>query len=653
MLSEKTKKKLLSEAPDETAPAVQEGRAFPKIEINGHEFVPRDGAYWLHQSKDADEDKDIKLCSLIRVTAKYSSKDGLTRGLIIEVIDEDENAVQLVLGMDVINDLSALIKRLSNAGLRIFAGSRQNGRGLISELISNFPTANIERLRGVSVNGWIKPGYCYVRPGGEVIGKLPTGQKVISLGHDYPDDSKGTLEGWKRNAALPGLKSSRIMTALGVSFAGALLALINMSSRGIHFYGTSTTGKSVTATVGCSVWGTSKNAAEPGSGHFGSWNTSSAGVEAHFRRNSSSVSALDELHLAGRLIRDLKDVSLFFGNEQPRGRGTPDATLRKQSGWRETLISTGEKPVYEILIENGCNGQSAGAERRLTGVNAIVPGSRDIFEPGYFPSFDDSFKFVNRLAEITETEQYGTAGPAFIRKIIELYQKEGPAALPEKVKAFRDEARSRFIPRIDPSMVAGQQLNEVFVGFEVYYAALKLAREFEVLPPEYTDEAIGAAIHSCAESAAESFRGSDWQMRNYAQQILDALVQKGGHFIQRYETGTRDDITGAVMENFTPDEKTEVYGCIRGFHKGSEDETAYFIKSAFSKYVIPGHMADSVARMLPRSCYAGNMAPSSIKNKEERMRKKWLYKSPKPLDGLEAGVRYLALNVSELKKIAG
>lgn len=638
-LSEKTIEKIRNEGGRESS--LDEERELPIISNNGHEFVPKNGAYWVHDIKDAHGDRDFKLCSILKVVGQFKSDDKKSRGVIVDVYGDDDEPQRITLGMDVVTRPDRLAQTLANAGLQIFAASRQNCKGLISELILVYPRAGVETLRSATVNGWIEPGYCYVRPGGEVLGCLSNGTRVISLKIKSPDQSRGTLPEWQKEIAEGCLKSSRMIAALGVSLAGAILGLVDVSSRGLHFYGPSTTGKTIAALAAVSVWGSSKSLSKPGNGHFASWNSTVASVEFHFTRNNSSLSALDELHLAQRVVRGMGDVSLLFGNETPTGRGNADMTGRDQAGWRETLISTGEISISETLAKFGIE-QSVGAERRVPGVYAIPPGGRDIFEPGYFPSFSESQVFVDHIRRVTESEQYGTAGPAYVGAIIAFCRANGIGALREKIKGYREQARRDWLPTISGNLTAGQQVNEVLISFEVFFAALKLGREFGVLPESYTDESIGGAIQSCAHSAMQEFRGSDWKMRSYAQKILDALIQKRGHFVVSSECPK----TVAY-----PDDRLDVYGCLYRFGEApDESEIAFILTDAFKNSIIPRCSAASIMRLFPAACFAGNDGPKGKDGDSEK--RKWIYHSPKPYPGLEPNQRYLALKIKELQKLA-
>ena len=210
---------------------------------------------------------------------------------------------------------------------------------------------------------------------------------------------KGTLEGWVAGIAPAREGSIAFRAVLAASFASPLIAVLGVQTFIVYIWGKSRSGKTPSLKAAGSVWG------DPSEGTDSYYRTFSDTPKSIVRTATflgDIPILLDELQSKGaaggqkgkqQAVEDLV-YGLSLGHE--RGALNSNRTMMGYGSWRSLTIATGEIP---IIIDNS----QQGAVNRTLEINA---------EP-----FDDprAAQEMHRLV----SEQYGTAGRAFIKKLKE------------------------------------------------------------------------------------------------------------------------------------------------------------------------------------------------------------------------------------------
>ena len=103
--------------------------------------------------------------------------------------------------------------------------------------------------------------------------------------------------------------------------------------------------------VGASVWGDSK--------FMRTWRGTSNGMEGTAALLNDTCYCIDEIHQASK--KEIGEIIYTLGNGTGKSRANRSGGSRKASNWQLSILSSGEKPVSEMV-----EGQStAGQEMRL------------------------------------------------------------------------------------------------------------------------------------------------------------------------------------------------------------------------------------------------------------------------------------------------
>jgi uncharacterized protein (DUF927 family) len=302
-------------------------------------------------------------------------------------------------------DLGALAADLANRGLTI----AQNGRKLLAEYLNRVDVE--QRVTCVTHTGWhqISDTWCFVLPG-EVI-HAPHGETVI-LQSSATDlyEHRGSLDDWRQGIGRLASGHTRTVLAVSAAFAGPLLSLVDIEGGGLHLFGPSSCGKTTIERAAASVWG--RGSADPG--FMRSWRATANAQEAAAAQVTDTLLVLDEIGVA-----DGKDVAAAV-YQLPAGvgkrRSRRDGSAGTSKTWRVLVISTGEIPMASKITEDRGRRAYAGQSVRLLDIPADAGQGYGAFDHAG-PESD-----AGRLAEAIKqaaASAYGTAGPEFVRQIIE------------------------------------------------------------------------------------------------------------------------------------------------------------------------------------------------------------------------------------------
>ncbi|OHV23244.1 hypothetical protein BBK14_24285 [Parafrankia soli] len=279
-----------------------------------------------------------------------------------------------------------LVQALGDAGIPVIDADGKNAeRWLASVEAANEHT--IPRQKLARWLGW--------QPDGSF---LPTPGEPLPLEPAFPEQAPylaahhpaGTLDAWQtaigRVAAFPGM---RIVLAAG--FAAALLRVLRLDSFVLDIASTSSRGKTTAARVALSPW------ADPGEKSDGMYTWKTKLIAAEYRLNA--VRGIPVPFDESQLVDDpaIVDTLLY---QVPRNHG-----LARGGGWASGLpwetiiISTGERPALSFTTKQG-------AAARVLSLRTAPMGENT----------PDNGELAQHIT-LAVSENYGTAGPAFITRL--------------------------------------------------------------------------------------------------------------------------------------------------------------------------------------------------------------------------------------------
>jgi Domain of unknown function (DUF927) len=204
----------------------------------------------------------------------------------------------------------------------------------------------------------------------------------------------GTLEGWQE-AVAPLTGHPRAQIGIYASLAAPLLKILGLPSFTVDWSGRSTTGKTITVVVGLSAWAAPSETA----GAFGTWKTSVIATEKRLNLVRGLPVVLDESQLAfpPELVAD---VLYQVGENVGKGREGGWASML---AWETIVLSTGERPALSFTARQG-------ASARVLSVEGYPFGS------------DPAAAIAAHKGVLGD---YGTAGPAFVARLMAVLGEDG------------------------------------------------------------------------------------------------------------------------------------------------------------------------------------------------------------------------------------
>lgn len=305
--------------------------------------------------------------------------------------------------------------------------------------------------------GWIDNYSAYVLPNGEILGE--TKKRVIFNGDASQAQfytAQGTLADWRRDIASYANGNSRLMLALGASFASPLMRLLDVEGGGFHLFSDSSDGKTTAALAGLSVWGDA-------GGLKLTWNGTGHSIENYANARNDHLIMLDEINQADP--RAIGNTIYGLANGTGRGQGKKEGGNRFMKRWRVMGLSTGEQTIA-TYIKRHHGAYMAGQAVRLPSIPADVGKGYGAFETIH--DFSTSHELAEHLTTASQST-YGTAGRAFIEKLIT--DTNGAKSHTQALMA----AFMALIPNVT------SQARRVAMRFALVAGALELANEWGIM----------------------------------------------------------------------------------------------------------------------------------------------------------------------------
>jgi len=285
------------------------------------------------------------------------------------------------------------ITNLSDAGLPVTSNTASDVVKYLSELeSSNLSEIPLEVC--VTHTGWV--GAERFVPGHEKgLVFTPSGYHLRHVFNPH-----GALDEWIRHISPYREAYPLFRYQLAMGFAASLLKPLNGRNFIMHSWGKSASGKSATMRAVVSVW------ASPAL--MVSFNSTPLAMNIHASMLNHMPVCINERQMGTRSL-DKAIYSLAEGTAKMQGH--KEGGLRHMSGWQSLILTNGEEPLTN--------------SRGMQGTKSRV------MEIEGSPITDEAKAAA--LYDIT-AEYYGTAGPEFVRRLIDLDPKELQADW-EKMKA--------------------------------------------------------------------------------------------------------------------------------------------------------------------------------------------------------------------------
>jgi uncharacterized protein (DUF927 family) len=289
--------------------------------------------------------------------------------------------------------------------------------------------------------------------------------------------SKGSLADWNGQVLANCVDQPWLLFAISFAFVGPLLKFARMDSFGVHIHKRSSHGKTTLSQVAASVWGCGADPSTSGEKAFiRRYNTTANALQGLAAAHNDLLMVLDEIGTCedkefGKLLYDL------FGGVT-KNRMDRNSNLKDQKSWRIALLSNGEFAAADKIRK--CGSLHGGMLVRMLD----IPGPENLIT-GEAPAL-----LVKHLKSVCP-EFYGTAGPAFVSKLIARSNGD-TGALINTTRAFIDEFLPDYLLLLPAS--ASPEYQRVAERFALIHAAGSMAKQ--LLEWSITEEQIKQATHA-------------------------------------------------------------------------------------------------------------------------------------------------------------
>ncbi|MCX8984888.1 DUF927 domain-containing protein [Citrobacter portucalensis] len=363
-------------------------------------------------------------------------------------------------------------------------------------------------------------------------GDMPLARGISGFDYLVPQKSafsgirpSGSLAGWKV-VIKDNVHGWPQLFALSSSLASTLLGMAGMDVALFHFYGGSTTGKTVVLQVGMSVHA---HGGEPGSHPDVAilrWNTTDNALELSLSEFSGLVACIDELGA----YNDRKFSSLLYNITSGRAKVRLDKSVRRRKPvlWKMNILSSGEMSIPEKLASHNEQLQG-GQEHRAISLN-ILP--EDAAKEG------ETVVEVRRRADTLKAElaeQYGTAGKAFIARFLSQQNDDGSlmsySELSEQIKATTEECCQILSEELQSDgYVLSDIQHRALKRFALCLAAGGMAAEWDILPfePQMIKDSVMSAVRRWLDDGLNQYNPVKEALSAIQ---LDLIKRQAAHFI--------------------------------------------------------------------------------------------------------------------------
>ncbi|QDJ10875.1 DNA primase traC [Roseomonas mucosa] len=379
-----------------------------------------------------DDALPVTVCSPFKVLGESRMASGNGWGVYLEWRDRDGRLHQHNVPRSALtSDPGMLEATLADQGLRI--GGTPEARMLLRRALTDMETS--VRVTSVTRTGWHTPAggaSGYALADGSAIGGTAEPMVLMNPAEDAARRVavSGSADGWRDGVAALAVGNPVAVFCIAAAFVGPLLGIAGEDGGGVHLFGPSKRGKTVTLRMAASVWGPPDKA-----GALRDWRTTANALEAACEEAADGLLTLDEIQQAE--ARDVVGAIYAMGNGGGKGRLRSDASARRRRTWRTFFLSNGEIDVPTLANKAGQR-VPPGAEVRLPSIP--LPAS-------LWPELHGRSDFQALCAEITgmAVKHHGHAARAFIANLAKIQASE-PDVLPTAIAKAREDFIRAHVP---------------------------------------------------------------------------------------------------------------------------------------------------------------------------------------------------------------
>ena len=408
------------------------------------------------------------------------------------------------------NDIANGISKLAKYGVVV---TKKNEKDLSAYLLDmeDYNYDYLEERQSVKRLGWVGKKYDTFSP---YVGNMYFDGEE-DYGHLFGTVREfGSYEKWKSIVRDVRKEKTAARFYLAASFASVILKPCGLLPFLVHAWGGTENGKTVSLMLAASVW------ACPEMGEYvTSYNSTTYGLETTAGFLNSLPLCMDELQIkSSQGAKDFDSIIYQLCEGVSKKQGTASGGLRKQSRWRNVILSTGEHTIIKPL-------SGGGARNRVIEIEAPEKIYHDLVG----------------LCDVIN-HNYGHAGKEFVQWLLD--------GDPED-----DESK--------PNISRIQQLQKDF-----YH---------QLLERNVTEKQAGSASAILAADHIVTELIFQDDMALTVDDMSAVLLKKGDVDINRKTLEWIYDLIDMNPQHFERDGKSEVWGWI-----DQDDDRVYFYKEAFN-----------------------------------------------------------------------
>ncbi|MBS0893257.1 DUF927 domain-containing protein [Tatumella sp. JGM130] len=394
--------------------------------------------------------------------------------------------------------------------------------------------------------------------------------------------------------------------ALSASLASMLLKPAGMDISMFHFYGGSTTGKTILLQLAMSVHGSGNEPGQKGSNIL-RWNTTSNALERSLADFSGLVACIDELGAHNN--RGFSSTLYNITSGESKIRMDKTLEVRDNFTWNTIILSSGEMSVSEKLSSNK-EVLTGGLEHRTISLEVMPEDSRSLLAEDEDVSMEALIGWADTLKSGL-SEYYGTAGKLFISHFLTQKDDNGVLLPADNIRQqlhqmITDETES-FISQLeesdddddDKAISLSAIQKRAMKRFALVSVAGKLAVQWGILP--FTEEQIEESVLMLAYHWQNNTQ-SRYDPETSFMTALRTWLLNNLH-VQFSTLGIKDDLLVSSRSGFLDAKTTDIL----------------IYKDAFSALCAKHNM--SVAQGAKALCDNGYLTPESEGHFKKRKRR--------------------------------
>ncbi|MCF7977640.1 MAG: DUF927 domain-containing protein [Chromatiaceae bacterium] len=489
----------------------------------------------VFEVKEKEEgDEYVPICGPLWIIGRTTGTHG-EWGLVLIFVDHDGRQQQLAIPAARLHeDASILSRELATMGLKTIPGREK-------KLLAYLASWDIEtRILSAKRLGWLEDrtgALAFVMPDKVISGN---GHREICYQPERFSPTVRTvhasasLADWQRTVAMPACQHPPMLFALCCGLAPAFLAFGEAGDSFIlHFWGTTSRGKTTLGQIAASPWGCAADPSDAPSLTFvRRWNLTGNGLEGLAEAHSDLPLILDEL--GSSTVGDIRPLVYQISGGQGKAAMTSSREMREPRSWRTVAISTGEVSLRARMMDPKEDGRIKAVKGGLVH-RALDVELTDIAEGSPLAERGEVVSSI----KVSCARAYGTAGPELVRQIARRFDTIADA------RAYTRAQTDRVLAEIAPQGLPAETLRAVR-RFALIATAGIFAAEQGLIPTT------AAAVIDATKDVVSRWLGaaSDTDEQRIIASVRDFILRHESRFqpINEPEPAPKEDRYGNVYQ---------------------------------------------------------------------------------------------------------